>query len=378
MERKFEESAAEHERDLLQLRNQTASLSMGQRLQVAQQNSAERLVGLEKLVALKLDKSDIGHIEAMAENLQRFESFRVGTLEAVGRLEDKTAEHERRLDADEGILGDHFSRLEKLRSDVDSSAKRTELCSVAKEMENLKKELGASYVHRSEGDENLGRLRSLETRADESDRFAARTTSAMDKTDRVLQTKASVEDMHACVLRKHFEEVVRTLGEDLDTRATMLHVGDVEARTRALESNMGEAQGRLDVAIRFVDWFTQRGEQYEHNIRIIDKHISNLANSQRPFDRNPFQGEMRFTEVMGEGLPSFKSTSGGGSSRGSVGVRLQPGVAGLGVHSGDRLSASAVPSSDGSNASGNNAGRVEDVSELLGEMASLVRGTGKK
>lgn len=34
---------------------------------------------------------------------------------------------------------------------------------------------------------------------------------------------------------------------------------------------------RLAVAMRFVDWFTSRGENYEHNMKIIDKHLKGLA-----------------------------------------------------------------------------------------------------
>lgn len=33
---------------------------------------------------------------------------------------------------------------------------------------------------------------------------------------------------------------------------------------------------RLAVAMRFVDWFTSRGENYEHNMKVIDKHLKGL------------------------------------------------------------------------------------------------------
>lgn len=40
---------------------------------------------------------------------------------------------------------------------------------------------------------------------------------------------------------------------------------------------MGLESGRLAVAMRFVDWFTSRGENYEHNMKIIDKHLKGLV-----------------------------------------------------------------------------------------------------
>lgn len=40
---------------------------------------------------------------------------------------------------------------------------------------------------------------------------------------------------------------------------------------------MSQESGRLAVAMRFVDWFTSRGENYEHNMKIIDKHLKGLV-----------------------------------------------------------------------------------------------------
>lgn len=40
---------------------------------------------------------------------------------------------------------------------------------------------------------------------------------------------------------------------------------------------MAAEADRLAVAMRFVDWFTSRGENYEHNMKIIDKHLKGLV-----------------------------------------------------------------------------------------------------
>jgi hypothetical protein len=50
--------------------------------------------------------------------------------------------------------------------------------------------------------------------------------------------------------------------------------------------------------MRFVDWFTSRGENYEHNMKVIDKHLNNLATSSSPSERSPYEGQVRFTSVM--------------------------------------------------------------------------------
>ena len=62
---------------------------------------------------------------------------------------------------------------------------------------------------------------------------------------------------------------------------------------------------RLEIVTRFVEWFTSRGENYEHNMKTIDKHLSNLSSQAHPgsanlTDRTPYSGLIRFTSVMAE------------------------------------------------------------------------------
>lgn len=46
--------------------------------------------------------------------------------------------------------------------------------------------------------------------------------------------------------------------------------------TQNLEKVVSSESERLAVAMRFVDWFTSRGENYEHNMKVIDKHLKGL------------------------------------------------------------------------------------------------------
>lgn len=44
-----------------------------------------------------------------------------------------------------------------------------------------------------------------------------------------------------------------------------------------LWKRVGDESERTSVAVRFVDWFTNRGENYEHNMQVIDRHLKNLV-----------------------------------------------------------------------------------------------------
>lgn len=54
--------------------------------------------------------------------------------------------------------------------------------------------------------------------------------------------------------------------------------------------------------MRFVEWFTSRGENYEHNMRTIDKHLSNLSKGSGPnsHNRSPYTGEIQYSSVMSQ------------------------------------------------------------------------------
>lgn len=43
-----------------------------------------------------------------------------------------------------------------------------------------------------------------------------------------------------------------------------------------LEDNLALESKRIDVAVRFAEWFTSRGEHHEHNLQILDKHLKDL------------------------------------------------------------------------------------------------------
>jgi len=357
----FSEFADRHERDVASLRDQTAPLSMGTRLQQAQQDSAERLVSLERMCALKLDKSDLGHVEALAENLGRFEEFRVSTIEHITRLATTSSEHTNELKEHSGLLRQHSSSLDRLREEVALLAPKTEVRSLARELQSIRAGLESDFITRGVYEESEERINVLTKRQDATDQFDARLAADLEGVHADLSTRATKDEVRVCVLRKHFEQVVTALGEDVERRATLLHVGSIEERTRGLEDRMDVGEERIDVAVRFVDWFTQRGENYEHNMKVIDKHIGNLAQAQTPQARDPYKGQIRFTPVLSQLSSSARQVE----SDAQQGVAWPaPGVENLDMPQ-PRVGMSGV--------------RDEEVSALLKEAASLLpkfTGTG--
>jgi hypothetical protein len=49
-------------------------------------------------------------------------------------------------------------------------------------------------------------------------------------TNETLSTKATVTEVKSCVLRKHYEEVITSLGSELDTKAAAMDLSDTNQR----------------------------------------------------------------------------------------------------------------------------------------------------
>ena len=43
-----------------------------------------------------------------------------------------------------------------------------------------------------------------------------------------------------------------------------------------------------------MEWFSDRGVSYEHNMHVLDRHIANLAKANTPSQRQPYSGQVRF------------------------------------------------------------------------------------
>jgi hypothetical protein len=102
-----------------------------------------------------------------------------------------------------------------------------------------------------------------------------------------LATKASIASVRECVLRRHYQDAVSALGGELELKAPQSVTRELDTRLQSVEERAAADRERLSVAMRFVEWFTSRGENYEHNIKIIDKHLKGLIVSPAPSQGTP-------------------------------------------------------------------------------------------
>jgi hypothetical protein len=129
-----------------------------------------------------------------------------------------------------------------------------------------------------------------------------------------LTTKASVAAVRECVLRRHYQEAVSALGGELERKTAQSVTNALDARMQSVEERAAADRERLSVAMRFVEWFTSRGENYEHNIKIIDKHLKGLIVSPAPSQGTPASSAAVGADVMLPGMGAVSPSVLGSSS----------------------------------------------------------------
>ena len=98
------------------------------------------------------------------------------------------------------------------------------------------------------------------------------------------------------VLRDHFDELFTTLGSSVDQKAQQTDVEVINSNVQDVIGQSNEISKQLAIALRFIEWFTSRGVNYEYNIGIIDKHLGGLADIGQK--RKPFSNGIRYTAAV--------------------------------------------------------------------------------
>lgn len=73
------------------------------------------------------------------------------------------------------------------------------------------------------------------------------------------------------------DAALANLTQEVDARAYMSSLESTDDRVRSVSSTVAHMCASLDVATRFVAWFSERGEAYEYNAGALERHMNALA-----------------------------------------------------------------------------------------------------
>jgi len=78
-------------------------------------------------------------------------------------------------------------------------------------------------------------------------------------------------------MQQHLHQLLDTLRTEVDNKACQKSVEDLSCTIDNLTEDYLLTRNKVKISSEFVDWFTQRGEAYEHNMSAVDNHLKQLG-----------------------------------------------------------------------------------------------------
>jgi len=297
------------EAGLNRVRAQSTPAELGETLRRAQLDTSTRVTTVEQALAQKMDRSEVGNITSLAAALESYAHFRRVTESTLAEQSTVNTHVSETLAAHTTSLTDAAAERRALRTQAKYFASLEALEEVAAALRSVTGMTNLCAAKRT-----VNELHELviseQTRSTRIEEYASELQRRINEADRAIATKASIEDNKKNVLRSHYNQAVQALGADIDTKASSADLGMTDSRVAVLEAELAAESARLAVAMRFIDWFTSRGENYEHNLRLVDKHLGKLTKASDPRERSPFEGQVRYTANI---MPDEPAARFGGS-----------------------------------------------------------------
>ena len=257
-----------------------------------------KLNHMDDMMNTKVDKSNIAVLESLYSSLSLYDEFKSETLQRLNQIDVTTGElcntvsqHTSAIDA---LQQNVVEINEKIQRTCHTKHDHQQFLSVFNDLVAVVKDCESKQVVRDINDRLIRTVDNVNGLISN----VSDITTGLEGVKKELTTKAGVTEVKACVLRTHYDEAVMALGSAIDTKAYIADLERAEADINRIDNKLEQESAKVGVAMRFVDWFIGRGENYEHNLRVVDKHLSNLTSAQGPSNRDPYLNQVKFTPLM--------------------------------------------------------------------------------
>eukprot|EP00596_Hydrurales_sp_CCMP1899_P008657 CAMPEP_0119049210 /NCGR_PEP_ID=MMETSP1177-20130426/63414_1 /TAXON_ID=2985 /ORGANISM="Ochromonas sp, Strain CCMP1899" /LENGTH=365 /DNA_ID=CAMNT_0007026149 /DNA_START=135 /DNA_END=1229 /DNA_ORIENTATION=+ len=243
----------QHQINMKAMKEYAAPIEVTKALQQFHQDMSSRVTGIEGMVSCKLDRSELAHIEALAVRLQQYEDFRQMTVRELDRLDVLTTELKVRTEGQCHELENAEASLQIILNEIKKLAPKTETRALAKELETHTAAI--QLCAKNTAVDNLNsHFMDMQVDFLEAKQLSSRLKEFTTDMNSELANKASVQDMRACVIRKHYDEAVTALGDALDGKVPHRDLQLAQNQIKTLEDELEAQNIKLSIAMRFVEW----------------------------------------------------------------------------------------------------------------------------
>eukprot|EP00947_MAST-08B_sp_MAST-8B-sp1_P000344 g344.t1 len=255
-----------------------------------------QVAALGGVVNCKADAAQLASLEATAAKIETHQDFHArmsGDLKALQQMHDRLHGDFRR-EAAAGAAS--RSALRDLSTEVEGKADGGEAAAMATALRVLQKKVAAAatkaFAEQLQATQAQLLRDAAALQAGLSKEAVAR-AAALEAIVEAVDGKASVARMEekadAARVARDLAGVQRALGGRMDA-------GD--GRAAEHRRVLDDLERRVGIATRFIDWYAERGEGYEHNFGVVERELSVLAKRSDPSGghRKPYSGLVRTTQ----------------------------------------------------------------------------------
>ena len=262
-----------------------------------QSNLLNRCSVLEKISAEKVDKTELTYIETLRNQLTFFNNFKNETVNDVKELKAQTFKLNTEMTTANDEINSTNDNIDVIKKTFSLYTKATTTSEIESNIHTINSTLltleSKDNVKTLADKVNMGVMSKLSSNSEGIENINVKIKNIFDE----LKIKADIKDMNLRVLKEDYHAFQESILCNVETKADITSLDVSNQNISALQIQSTEESSKLAIAMRFIDWFVSRGENYEYNMKIIDKHLGNLANAAGPENRQPFSANVRFSNT---------------------------------------------------------------------------------
>lgn len=193
----------------------------------------KRVASLDAMVATKLDRSELAHLQALAAKVALYEDFRVDTLDTL----DKLMEHDRaadvRLGEHDRHLDNHGDHLADLTNQINKMATKQDAHNLARQL-NAHSELISARATVTAHEELKAQLQKARRLLDDHQATIQHLDQRTVTLSTIMQTKASQDDVNSRLLKVEFEAFAKENDAIMRTKAPSVVTDALQQRAQVI------------------------------------------------------------------------------------------------------------------------------------------------
>jgi len=274
-------------------KERASSVEMDQSHQT-QKHLIDQVHTIKHMLTQKLDRTELDSVKGVTAKLDRFNIFHDDVLESLKILKDDAEKAKEERYEMLACIKDLKKENERLKQCLRLCAREEDLTAIANTTNDIDTRLNEKGLKRDlrEVQESMRRTEfRLKIQENLSSTYLTNKDSMLnvmngtlnETADKIIKSKADKTELADS--QKTLEALVKKLTDG--NLSKLVQLGEDLETLRS--EDLFNLERKADLSLRFIDWFSERGQNHEINMNIVDKALNNLSKEAANQVRSPFK-----------------------------------------------------------------------------------------